>query len=147
MAVLVGVVERVDGLPEHHPRFDEDPVPRTLLGHAQEEHVGLIDELAPVVVRLDEQRVAHLAADLGRRVAIDQHGGLQAHAPGLVARGTATTGRSPARSAGRSATNAMAPATSTSVTCPKASPQPSTLAPPRRSRVAPSARGPTKPPA
>jgi hypothetical protein len=54
VGILIGTVERVDGLPEHHAGFDEDPMPGAL-GQAQEEHVRLVDELAPVIVRLDEE--------------------------------------------------------------------------------------------
>src|SRR5438552_9311225 len=64
-----------------------------------------------------------------------------------AARCAASAGRSPARSAGRSHTNATAPTSRATVTWPKAMPPPITLAPPTRSRVGPSTRGPRKPPA
>src|SRR5262245_51194400 len=60
---------------------------------------------------------------------------------------TAVTERSPARSAGRSHMKTSAPRSNATVTWPNASPHPSTLAPPERSSVAPSASGPRKPPA
>ena len=53
--------------------------------------------------------------------------------------------QSPARSAGRSQTNASAPRSRATVTWPNTTPHPNTLAPPKRSSVAPSASGPRKP--
>jgi hypothetical protein len=69
VAVSIGAVERIHGVPEHDVGLDEDPMPAAASRQAQEEYVRLVDELSTVVVGLEKERLAPRAGDIGQRLA------------------------------------------------------------------------------